>query len=180
MKIIINCKLPENYKGMYFDGFYLNETFEQIINYYELKIYDSNHAIDQFKKRFPNLTLQDYKKVFLKGLEKIVRKWDYSTNQYMIISKSTDIKIQLHIRPDLQRKDSIVGVTASTLSAKDHPHNTHNEIEVLVESSRKNKSFKKISEFENVLTKNDYDYHWFNHYFENGSYYKDFEYIEVE
>ncbi len=172
-------KLPEDYNGLYFQENYLKERFNQIINFYGIRVYDTEHAIEQFEKRFPELDTNDYKKVLLDGLQKIADTWNFEENQYVIISKSLYIKIPIQIRPDRNYTNIIVGATPSTLDSRDHKYNLRNEIEVLVEKTKNEHGYAQIQEF----TEKEVGYidqFWFNNYIEDGTVWKDFKEIEVE
>ncbi len=122
-------------------------TYEYNNNNKELEIYDSERGVDRFIEGH-----NYYKKDFLfkkikEGLNIIYEKYRFKNDAYVIISKSTNLKIPVEIRIDRQEKDKQIAVIPTILNKKDYPYNKKNEIEVFVEKTNKKKrvNVKKIS-----------------------------------
>lgn len=141
----------------------LKERFDLTLKYKSIAIYDARHALEEFKKHFPSLTIEDYKKCLRSGIDKIILRYGRNSNNYMIQSNSLGIRIPLEIRKDRQ-SGLLIGVTPTTL-AKHEQVNLRNEIEVFVES-------KQYSKFEETVG--------FNTYTQNGRVFSDYEQIDVD
>jgi hypothetical protein len=172
MKIV--REVPEKRSGLTFDEQYLQETFDFLLEFEGLKIFDTEHAIDRFKERFPNLSIDRFYDTLKKGLRKILEKYDYQQNFYMIVSRKYKIKIPLQIREDRKDPNILIGAISTLLHSEENPYNKYNEVQVLVEKSKIVNDFQIIKESEEL---NDIGFY---HYVENGEYYKDFEFIEID
>lgn len=98
-----------------------------------LYVYDSRHAIEEFKNWFPNLDIKIYRDSLEKGVSKILKTYGLIENNYMIISRKHGFRIPLHIREDVKAEGFMIGVTPTTLA----PHETKDlrkEISIYVES----------------------------------------------
>jgi hypothetical protein len=172
MKIIRD--IPEKRSGLEWDLQYLQERFDPLLDFDGIKVYDSEHSEERFKERFPGLSLDRFYDTLKKGLRKINSKWDYQENFYVIISNKYDIKIPIEIRPDRKNPEILIGIIATVLNSKKHPFNKYNEIQLMVEESKRDKSFHHIKEHEELEKGIG-----FTHYLDEGEYFRDFVYIEV-
>lgn len=148
-------------KSMQEMGFQLIGTFSNI------KVYESNHAYEEFIHWFPKLSKDDYKKVLSQGIEKI-RELDTLTelNQYMIISKSTKIRIPLELRLDRCNKNKLMGIIPTTLGEFE-TKSLRNEVEVFIEQNK--------NSYHKFLLREG-----FNYYVQHGKVFSDFTEIEVD
>lgn len=120
----------------------LIEYWNKLTDGYGIPVFDTEHAIEQFRARHPDLSMNTYLKVLNKGLKKIQDKHNNDPdNRYVIISRKTDIKIPLELRYDRKIKDKLIFVTPTTLHTKENPMNKYGEISVLVEKCRKNNEY---------------------------------------
>jgi hypothetical protein len=149
-----------------FDENILKEKFQYLGTFSGFKVFDSKHAVEEFNKHFPKYTLSTYEKILSKGMKKIYRKYNTDTNNYMIISYSTGIRIPIHVRPDEQSPKEIIGVTPTTLGEKE-VLNLRNEIEIFVESNKN--SYCNFPLIEN-----------FNYFVKSGEIFSDFEIVELD
>lgn len=126
-----------------FDEKYLSEHFEYIGTFSEVPVYDVEHAIAHFHKRFPKLDFKNYLVTLEKGIRKIKKKHGIDTVQnYMVFSRKFGLKIPIEIRPDRADRERIIGAVPTTLT-KDMVYDLENEIHVFVESN--NSKFKRNS-----------------------------------
>jgi hypothetical protein len=173
-------KIPENYdvtKYLNCNESYIRETFNKLVTIDGIDIYDTDHAVLRFKERFPSLNLDRLYTVLEKGMRKIFKTWNYDENFYVIESHKYHIKVPLEIRPDRKNPQIIMGFVATVLDSIENPYNKNNEIQIMVESSKKDKIFQQFSEFD----KSEGDVsNWYQHYIDEGKYWTDFQYIEVD
>ena len=178
---IVKKHYPEEYNGIFFEKKSLQERYNLLINFEGLEIFDAEHAIERFEERFPQLSIDRFYDTLKKGLRKIhkTEDWGYEQNQYVIISRKYKIKVPIHIRPDRFHPEILIGVIGTILHSDKNPYNKYEEIQILVEQSKKDKSFEMFSEFTEKEV-GSIDSKWFNHYLEEGEYYREFSYIEVD
>ncbi len=153
---------------------HFKERFEYIFTYNNIDIYDINHAIDRFLERHTNLVFNDVMIVIRRGLRKIDFDYNNDAENYMIISRSTNLKIPLELTYHKQTNE-LIAVIPTILDKSIHKYNTKDDIEVLTEKSRKERTFNRVYEIDKDLSTFP-----FCHYFEDGKYYKSFETINVK
>ena len=107
---------------------------EQIIKK-EIPFYDANHFIDQGVLRFSHLSMADIKNVLFLGMKQINKDYKLQQQNYMIISRSKDVKIPLDLRLD-RKTNHLIGVLSTVLNKREHPYNTRREKEIIVESKK--------------------------------------------
>jgi len=141
------------------------ERFEFITRVQGVDVFDSRHAVEEFFNHFRDITLGEYKRVVAEGLSTILDRYGLDCHgNYMVISKSTGIRVPMELRADRFTKHT-TAVTPTTLA----PHETinlRNEVEVFVESNKN--TYQKFELMEG-----------FNYYSEGGKTITDFEEIEV-
>lgn len=135
------------------------EEFSLIVSKDGINVYDTRHAISEFKRWYPNLNISIFKKSILQGLEKISKK----IGNYMIISKSNKYRIPIEIRKD-RKNGKIIGVIPTVLNSTE-VINTRNELEIIVEK--------------NVYDKRQL-IEGFNYYIQRGKVFTDFDEVEVD
>lgn len=121
-------------KNLYF------EYFNHLFNYYDRKVIDIRHSIERFDNRvgLPKSIWQD---TIEKGIDKIISDYNDAEDNYIIVSKKYNFGIQVHWRPDVKEYDKIKhAFTATTLSKNELNYYINDDVEVLVENFRRNKS----------------------------------------
>lgn len=157
----------------------LLEYYKILFNFEGIDIADSEHAILQFKNRFPKLSIDRFYEVLKRGLRKINKRYDLTKiddEEFMIISWKYGFKLPLHLRPDKYNPSKKVGILPTTLDINEHLYNKYDEIEILVENSKSENFYACIRDVDKDEDPN--EYHYWHHYIENGEYYRDFEIIE--
>ena len=146
----------------------IKESFKLIGAFQNIEIYDSNHAVEEFKRWFPHLSFDTYLNSINKGLIKIKNKYSNELQNYMIISHKYKMRIPLDLRLDKFERtyDKIIAVIPTTLNPNE-TKNLKKEIEVLVES--KANHYQRFEECKN-----------FNTYYDNNKVFTDFEEIEID
>jgi len=153
---------------------HFKERFEYIFTYNDIDIYDINHAIDRFLERHKDLNFNDVLITIRRGLSRIDFDYNNTAENYMIISRSTNLKIPLELTYHKQT-DELIAVIPTVLDKSIHKHNTRDDIEILTEKSKREHSFNRIYEINKNLSTFP-----FCHYFEDGEYSKSFEVINVK
>lgn len=150
----------------------ISERFDSLGTYSSIEVFDVEHAIEQFKNRFPKLHLNAFYKTLDKGIRKIVRTYDYRKQQnYLIISYKYGLRIPIEIRPDRKNAKKIVGIIATTLS-EDMYRKLRNEIDILVEQYKKEKvSYGSLPDWGDTF---------FIHFYENGRFIQNYESIDLD
>lgn len=135
------------------------EQFSLIVSKDWINVYDSRHAIEEFKRWYPKLRILALKRTILQGLVKINKK----IGNYMLISKTYGYRVPIEIRRD-RKTNEIIGVVPTILNSTE-VINTRNELEIIVE-------------------KNVYDkcqlIEGFNYYTQHGNVFADFDEVEVD
>lgn len=144
----------------------LDERFDFIGKYNGIMIYDTKHAIQEFRIHYPHLSLTDYKRILKDGVEEIVSEYDTALDNYMIQSISLKVKIPIEIRPDRNTRE-ISGYVPTTLGEHEII-NLRNEIVIFVENNKKN-MYKRFPLIEG-----------FNCYIQEGKMFEDFSTITVD
>ena len=182
-------KLYEEYEPLTFDEAEMEERFNKLFSYggadpaSRIPIYDVEHAEEQFYDRFPDIPWSEYKKILAQGMKKIKQDWQNDPYNYAIVSRSTDIKIPLELRPDRYTKELIAAIS-TTLDNKRQPRNTRGERVVIVEG--KEETFddlkeKSLTQFIQVRDEADDGKGMpYYHMFEDGKHTKTFRVIEVD
>jgi len=135
------------------------EEFSLITSKDGVKVYDTRHAIAEFKHWYPKLRTLALKKTILQGLVKINKK----IGNYMLISKTFGYRVPIEIRRD-RKTNEIIGVVPTVLNSTE-VINTRNELEIIVEK--------------NVYDKRQL-IEGFNYYTQHGKIFTDFDEIEVD
>jgi len=135
------------------------EQFSLIVSKDEVNVYDSRHAIEEFKRWYPKLRILALKRTILQGLVKINKK----IGNYMLISKTFGYRVPIEIRRD-RKTNEIIGVVPTVLNSTE-VINTRNELEIIVEK--------------NVYDKRQL-IEGFNYYTQHGKVFADFDEIEVD
>ena len=169
--------------------FRIKEYFRTLFKYRNRKINDINHSLDRFNERFPQYTFADYKKVIEKGVDIILDIFKDSVNKYLIISKSTDIAVQLEWRKDKKFKDNINhGFTATTLNSRIHKQLLQKDKKIFVEDFKKFNVYKWFEHKENKKMIKEIGYYAINLdkdcedykiYLKEGEVHTNFKIIEV-
>lgn len=134
------------------------EQFSLIVSKDGVNVYDSRHAIEEFKRWYPKLRVLALKRTILQGLVKINKK----IGNYMFISKTYGYRVPIEIRRD-RKTNEIIGVVPTILNSTE-VINTRNELEIIVEK--------------NVYDKRQL-IEGFNYYTQHGKVFADFDEIEV-
>ncbi len=140
------------------------DKFDLIDTFSGTKVYAPRHAYEEFRHWYPHLTKGDYKRVVQSGIDKIIMS-DSEIAQYMIISKSTKLRIPIEIRQDRYNK-KIIGIIPTTLGETE-TKNLRNEVEIFVEQNKNAYQQFPIKE-------------GFNYFVQSGKIFADFDEIEVE
>jgi len=135
------------------------EEFSLITSKDGVKVYDTRHAIAEFKRWYPKLRTLALKRTILQGLVKINKK----IGNYMLISKTFGYRVPIEIRRD-RKTNEIIGVVPTVLNSTE-VINTRNELEIIVEK--------------NVYDKRQL-IEGFNYYTQHGKVFADFDEIEVD
>jgi hypothetical protein len=115
-----------------------NEYVKKLLSYKGRNIFDTYHSIEQFNDRFPDYDYEDWKEVCRNGIDKIIDIFKDSSKKYIIISKSTDIAIQMEWRKDKKSNDNKNhGFTATTLDYVTQKKATQNDTKLFVEEIKK-------------------------------------------
>jgi len=99
-----------------------------------LPVYDTRHAVEEFERWFPNLTIEEYKKIIAKGVKSILRTYGLKEDNFMIIDKKSGMRIPIEVRNDRSNPGFLIGVIATTLNPTE-VKNLRNEVEVFVENN---------------------------------------------
>jgi hypothetical protein len=135
--------------------------------------FDTEHAIDRFRERFPAYSLKTFYKILNKGLRKIEKVYNFSENHYVIISNSTRIKIPIEVRLDKYDVNKLIVAIATTLHADLQPENKYKGIEVIVEKYNYQRyPLMESKECENA--------EWYYSFIEDNILYKTYKVIEID
>lgn len=145
----------------------LTERFDLLLTSKEgIKVFDTRHAKQEFKKHFPKTNWNEYIATLQQGISALIAEHGKSEGNYMINSKSIGIRIPLELRQDRFSSD-MIGAVPTTLA----PHEIHNvrkDINVLVERSVKNNEYMRFPLCEG-----------FDYYLQSGRIFSDFEEIDI-
>lgn len=178
------------YSTPVFEESKLREKFEPLMtlrfrNGKEIVVFDDDgHAVSQFNKRF-NLPIEDLKNTIKKGISKINLGYKMQPDNYVIISRSKDIKVPIDLRPDKYEPDKLIALAATTLHA-DQVYNTRGETVVQVEGLSNKEIEKRLIEESksSVVIVKDYSDTGtgmpFQHIFEEGEHTTTFKEIWVD
>lgn len=169
----------------------LEKYYKEIFTYRNRRVADTEHSIARFNERFPHLKLSAWKRIVAKGIDTILDVFNDATGKYIIVSKKTDVAVQLHWRKDNKNDDGFNhGYSATTLNRYDHDKTLKMDTKVFVEEIKKyglENCFLSESYEDMVKEKNYYidvklneecpDY---KIYMKEGKIYRNFEIIEVE
>jgi hypothetical protein len=138
---------------------FIKERFNILFTFKGLKVVDVRHAIEEFKRWFPELSVGILKKSLVQGLSKISLEY----GNYMIISKKYGFRIPVEIRQDVKNPRKNIIVIPTILNSRE-TKNLRKELEVMVEQNVFDS--RKITE-------------GFNYYINNKEIFSDFEEVEV-
>ena len=79
---------------------FIKERFDILFTFKGLKVVDARHAVEEFERWFPELSIGILKKSLVQGLSKISLEY----GNYMIISKKYGFRIPVEIRQDIKTK----------------------------------------------------------------------------
>ncbi len=102
--------------------------WKKIYTAFEVDVFDSAHFLERTKERFPNLSWINIMQVIEQGLTKI---FHYPPGHFVIISKSTGMRIALDYRQD-RHTDKMIAVIPTVLSP-DMTFKKFNDKEIFVE-----------------------------------------------
>ena len=139
---------------------FLKERFNILFTFKGLKVVDVRHAIEEFERWFPELSIDILKKSLVQGLSKISLEF----GNYMIISKKYGFRIPVEIRQDVKNPRKNIIVIPTILNSRE-TKNLRKELEVMVEQNVYD--IRKITE-------------GFNYYINNKEIFTDFEEVEIE
>ena len=139
---------------------FIKERFDILFTFKGLKVVDVRHAVKEFKRWFPELSIGILKKSLVQGLSKISLEF----GNYMIISKKYGFRVPVEIRQDIKNPRKNIIVIPTILNSRE-TKNLRKELEVMVEQNVFDS--KKITE-------------GFNYYINNKEIFTDFEEVEVE
>lgn len=139
---------------------FIKERFNILFTFKGLKVVDARHAVEEFKRWFPELSIDVLKKSLVQGLSKISLEY----GNYMIISKKYGFRIPAEIRQDIKNPSRNIVVIPTVLNSTE-VINTRNELEIIVEKNVFDS--RKITE-------------GFNYYTQHGKIFTDFEEVEIE
>jgi hypothetical protein len=138
---------------------FIKERFNILFTFKGLKVVDVRHAIEEFKRWFPELSVGMLKKSLVQGLSKISLEY----GNYMIISKKYGFRVPVEIRQDVKNPRKNIIVIPTILNSRE-TKNLRKELEVMVEQNVFDS--RKITE-------------GFNYYINNKEIFSDFEEVEV-
>lgn len=139
---------------------FLKERFDILLTFKGLKVVDVRHTVEEFKRWFPELSIDILKKSLVQGLSKISLEF----GNYMIISKKYGFRIPVEIRQDVKNPRKNIIVIPTILNSRE-TKNLRKELEVMVEQNVFDS--RKITE-------------GFNYYISNKEIFTDFEEVEVD
>ena len=139
---------------------FIKERFDILFTFKGLKVVDARHAVEEFERWFPELSVDILKKSLVQGLSKISLEY----GNYMIISKKYGFRIPVEIRQDVKNPRKNIIVIPTILNSKE-TKNLRKELEVMVEQNVFDS--RKITE-------------GFNYYTQHGKVFTDFDEIEVD
>ena len=139
---------------------FIKERFDILFTFKGLKVVDARHAIEEFERWFPELSIDILKKSLVQGLSKISLEF----GNYMIISKKYGFRIPVEIRQDIKSPNKNIIVIPTILNSKE-TKNLRKELEVMVEQNVYDS--RKITE-------------GFNYYISNKEIFTDFEEVEID
>ena len=139
---------------------FIKERFDILFTFKGLKVVDARHAVEEFKRWFPELSIGIFKKSLVQGLSKISLEY----GNYMIISKKYGFRIPAEIRQDIKNPSRNIVVIPTVLNSTE-VINTRNELEIIVEK--------------NVYDKRQL-IEGFNYYTQHGKIFTDFDEVEVD
>lgn len=139
---------------------FLKERFDILLTFKGLKVVDVRHTVEEFKRWFPELSIDILKKSLVQGLSKISLEF----GNYMIISKKYGFRIPVEIRQDVKNPRKNIIVIPTILNSRE-TKNLRKELEVMVEQNVYDS--RKITE-------------GFNYYISNKEIFTDFEEVEVD
>jgi len=97
-----------------------------------VKVFNSNHSIERIAERHPELSLDDLKTIFKRGISAIIDK--ESSNQYLIFSKSYNIGFVVDFRKQKNSKDKKNHMFIITVLPKGKQQAKPGTIKLLVEN----------------------------------------------
>lgn len=139
---------------------FLKERFNILFTFKGLKVVDVRHAIEEFERWFPELSIDILKKSLVQGLSKISLEF----GNYMIISKKYGFRIPVEIRQDVKNPRKNIIVIPTILNSRE-TKNLRKELEVMVEQNVYD--IRKITE-------------GFNYYINNKEIFTDFDEVEID
>ena len=132
------------------------EEFTLILRANGLKIYDTRHAVKEWKKWFPSLSIEALRKALQQATSKKL-----AVGNYMVISKKHGFRIPLEIRRD-RKSPNLIGVVPTVLSSTE-VINLRDELEIVVENAYNRRQL----------------IEGFNYYVQHGVIFSDFEEIDI-
>lgn len=138
---------------------FLKERFDILLTFKGLKVVDVRHAIEEFERWFPELSIDILKKSLVQGLSKISLEF----GNYMIISKKYGFRIPVEIRQDVKNPRKNIIVIPTILNSRE-TKNLRKELEVMVEQN--------VFDSRKIIE-------GFNYYISNKEIFSDFEEVEV-
>lgn len=139
---------------------FLKERFDILFTFKGLKVVDVRHAVEEFERWFPELSIDILKKSLVQGLSKISLEY----GNYMFISKKYGFRVPVEIRQDVKNPRKNIIVIPTILNSKE-TKNLRKELEVMVEQNVFDS--RKITE-------------GFNYYINNKEIFSDFEEVEID
>jgi hypothetical protein len=140
---------------------FFKEEFKKILTYKDRNIYDTDHSISRFKERFSELDIKVYYKVLKEGIDVILDVFKDSKGKYIIVSKATNVAIQLEWRLNNKSNSKINhGFTASTLDYKTQKDPIKGDMKLFVENYKKDKMerFFETKEYKQMIKETGYYY----------------------
>ena len=110
----------------------VQERFNILMSHIGVKLYDTNHAIDELRRWFPSVSFEQYKSILRHGLDTIKKQHNMEIGNYMLVSKSTGIRVPLEIRND-RYNGQIIGAIPTTLNPRE-VINIRHDLEVMTEN----------------------------------------------
>jgi len=139
---------------------FLKERFNILFTFKGLKVVDVRHAIEEFERWFPELSIDILKKSLVQGLSKISLEF----GNYMIISKKYGFRIPVEIRQDVKNPRKNIIVIPTILNSRE-TKNLRRELEVMVEQN--------VFDSRKIIE-------GFNYYISNKEIFSDFDEVEVD
>ena len=139
---------------------FLKERFDILLTFKGLKVVDARHAVEEFNRWFPELSVNILKKSLVRGLSKIYLEF----GNYMIISKKYGFRIPVEIRQDIRNLNKNIIIVPTILNSRE-TKNLRKELEVLVEQN--------VFDSRRIIE-------GFNYYISDKEIITDFEEVEVD